>query len=79
MASIEMPLYGDRLYGGPGYTEGAMPKPIGRAMLHAARLVLPHPKTGEDLVVEVAPPADFTELAQSLDLWDASSVISLDS
>ena len=78
MASIEMPLYGDRLYGGPGYTEGETPEPIGRAMLHAFRLVFPHPKTKEMQAVEITPPGDFIALAHSLELLSEGGGFALD-
>ena len=69
LSHIGHPLLGDRLYGGPGYTAETPPAPIARPMLHAARLWLPHPKTGEALVVRVPPPEDFEMLARSLSVW----------
>jgi RluA family pseudouridine synthase len=71
LAYLGHPIVGDRLYGGPGYTDGVPPEPIARPMLHAARLAVPHPKTGEDLVLEVDPPADFVEQARRLGVWDS--------
>ena len=62
------PLLGDGLYGGPMYTQSAEPQPIGRPMLHAARIVFPHPKTGAPTEFRVAPPADFATLAAALAL-----------
>ncbi len=47
------PICGDRLYGGPGYTEQRVA--IARPMLHAARIEL-----GED-AWDCPPPADFRE------------------
>ena len=37
-----------------------------RQALHAARLELKHPVSGEDLRFEVAPPGDFEALLQTL-------------
>lgn len=71
LAYLGHPIVGDRLYGGPGYTDGVPPDPIGRPMLHAARLVVPHPETGEELVLEVGPPADFVQQARRLGVWDS--------
>lgn len=50
LAASGMPLLGDVLYGGP---KGP------RAMLHAHRLELVHPVTGEPLVLESPYPEDF--------------------
>ncbi len=65
MMHLGHPLLGDRLYGGPGFTSGQPPQAIGRAMLHAQRLVLPHPKKGETLVFEAPPPDDFLDTARA--------------
>ena len=65
MMHLGHPLLGDRLYGGPGFTSGQLPMAIGRAMLHAQRLVLPHPKKGETLVFEAPPPYDFLDTAKA--------------
>lgn len=59
------PLLGDRLYGGPGFTSQNPARPIGRAMLHAQQLSLPHPKKPETLVFEAEPPQDFLETARA--------------
>lgn len=71
LASVELPLLGDRLYGGPGYRGEAPRVPIGRAMLHARRLELPHPGTGETMVFEAPVPEDFEEVARAFDLWES--------
>lgn len=47
MKHLGHPIVGDRLYGGP---------PGARLMLHATRLRLPHPQTGEALLIEAPPP-----------------------
>jgi RluA family pseudouridine synthase len=58
MASIGRPLVGDVRYGG-ALTFAA--RPSGRLMLHASRLVFPHPEGGR-LTVEAPPPPDFLAL-----------------
>lgn len=50
LAAAGLPLLGDPLYGGP---------PGPRALLHACRLELAHPVTGEPLVLESPDPEDF--------------------
>lgn len=52
LAALGHPVAGDDEYGGrePG---------AGRPMLHAWRLRLRHPRTGEDMTFEVPPPEDF--------------------
>jgi 23S rRNA pseudouridine1911/1915/1917 synthase len=61
------PLCGERVYDRPLHGQ---PLPDGsgapRPMLHAARLGLDHPETGERMIWEVPPPADFTALLHSL-------------
>jgi RluA family pseudouridine synthase len=47
LAAIGHPIKGDRLYGGP---------PAARLMLHAERLVVPHPRSGEPLALMAACP-----------------------
>lgn len=69
LAHLGHPLWGDRLYGGPGYTREAPVEPVLRAMLHAAKLVVPHPKTGQPLTLEATPPPDFVALARRLKVW----------
>lgn len=58
LAALGHPVAGDRDYGGrePGAE---------RPMLHAWRLRLRHPRTGEDMTFEAAPPADFQTFWQS--------------
>ncbi|MCC6807841.1 MAG: RluA family pseudouridine synthase [Deltaproteobacteria bacterium] len=67
-ASAGHPLLGDRLYGGIAKTAGARPRLIGRPMLHAFALAFAHPKSGAGLRFVAAPPADFRELSQALQL-----------
>jgi 23S rRNA pseudouridine1911/1915/1917 synthase len=51
---IGHPVIGDRLYGGP---------PAAGLLLHAWRLVISHPATGERLTLEAAPPPSFPQSA----------------
>ena len=75
LAHLGFPLWGDGLYGGPTYTPrgslaaaDALADPIGRPMLHATRLVVTHPKSGERLVLGALPPRDFLALTERLGL-----------
>lgn len=63
LAALGAPLLGDARYGGPRMV-GALPVP--RVMLHARRLELPHPATGERVAFEAAVPEDFREACQAL-------------
>ena len=54
LASIGHPIVGDHLYGGNLRT-GDPP----RHLLHATRLTIVHPQTGQSLTVACEPPADF--------------------
>lgn len=54
LAALGHPVLGDRLYGSRRAAEA------GRPLLHAARLVLPHPDSGERLAVTSPLPADIT-------------------
>lgn len=67
------PLVGDPVYGGrltlpAGATESLRNalRAFRRQALHAARLDLKHPTTGQDLGFEVPPPGDFEALLQIL-------------
>ena len=55
LAALGHPLAGDRLYGG-ARAAGLAARP----MLHACRLRLRHPRTGEQMTFETPPPDDFT-------------------
>ena len=55
LASIGIPVLGDATYGG---TASALPG-IGRQMLHAWKLRIPHPLTGKEMEFEATPPEDF--------------------
>ena len=67
------PLLGDPVYGGrlalpAGASDAlcAVLRAFRRQALHAARLELAHPLGGQPLVFEVAPPADFLALLETL-------------
>ena len=62
LAHAGLPILGDALYGGQPGTAGSLRAP--RLMLHAARLALPHPLSGEELVVESPLPRDFELVLQ---------------
>ena len=69
MAHIRFPLLGDRVYGGrPRVPPGASPRCIEtiqqfrRQALHAERLALTHPATGERLEWQAELPSDLVEL-----------------
>jgi 23S rRNA pseudouridine1911/1915/1917 synthase len=65
MSHIGHPLAGDPTY---GWHKSAWPQevPVPRVMLHAWRLSLPHPITGELLELEAPIPADFTGVLDAL-------------
>ena len=54
LAALGHPLAGDRVYGGARAAALAE-----RPMLHACRLRLRHPRTGEQMTFETPPPDDF--------------------
>lgn len=62
------PLIGDRKYR-PKEAEEQL---IDRVALHAAYLEFVHPRTGERIVIECAPPADFQNLIQHLSRFQRS-------
>jgi 23S rRNA pseudouridine1911/1915/1917 synthase len=64
LAAMGHPLVGDPAYGGRR-TLAALP-PFHRQALHAARLSLMHPASGERMTWEAAPPADFAALVATL-------------
>ncbi len=63
LAAVGAPLLGDARYGGPRRV-GEVPVP--RVMLHAARLALRHPISGEALAVEAPVPEDFRAVERAL-------------
>lgn len=70
LASIGHPVFDDRAYGKGGPASGA-----GRLWLHAHRLELDHPVTGESVAVDAPLPA---ELSKSLEALDGGPVGSID-
>jgi 23S rRNA pseudouridine1911/1915/1917 synthase len=73
LAHIQHPLVGDPAYGGrlrlpPGCSGrlAATLRTFGRQALHAARLSLTHPATGETMGWEAPPPADLLDLLDAL-------------
>jgi 23S rRNA pseudouridine1911/1915/1917 synthase len=79
MAHIGFPLVGDPLYGGRlRLPKGAAPELLDilqnfrRQALHARSLGLFHPRTGEEVSWDSAPPADFQALLAAL-VFDAGS------
>jgi 23S rRNA pseudouridine1911/1915/1917 synthase len=63
LAHLGAPLLGDARYGGPRRVgETAVP----RVMLHALRLVVPHPETGARLVLEAPVPEDFRAVGRAV-------------
>ncbi|HJV23552.1 MAG TPA: RluA family pseudouridine synthase [Holophagaceae bacterium] len=70
LAHLRAPLMGDPLYGGPSRwmaTDGQMIE-LPHPLLHAWRLGLKHPVTGEPLLAEAPIPAPFREAAERLGL-----------
>jgi RluA family pseudouridine synthase len=65
LQSLGCPLLGDELYDGALSSGGLA---INRVMLHAYKLAIPHPMTGEDLLFELPPPADFLAALTALNL-----------
>jgi 23S rRNA pseudouridine1911/1915/1917 synthase len=69
LAHLGHPLLGDPVY--RGRTRGTV-LPFHRQALHAVRLGLVHPITGEAVAWETPPPADFNDLLAALERSDAS-------
>lgn len=63
------PLIGDRKY----HRKEAEETLIDRVALHAERLEFAHPRSGERIVIECAPPADFQNLIQHLSRFHRTS------
>lgn len=61
LAMLGTPVLGDDIYGGARYLPG-----IPRQMLHAWRLVLPHPINGTTLKLQAPIPGDFQEICQQI-------------
>jgi 23S rRNA pseudouridine1911/1915/1917 synthase len=81
--SVRLPIVGDELYGGrplllsrikPGYRQkpGIPERPLmGRVGLHAERLALPHPVTGEPITIQAPWPKDLSVSVKYLRLFAA--------
>ncbi|MEO1035091.1 MAG: 23S rRNA pseudouridine(1911/1915/1917) synthase RluD [Pseudomonadota bacterium] len=74
MAHIRHPLLGDPVYGGrlrlpKGANEALVEqlRRFNRQALHAERLTLAHPDSGDEVTVEVPPPTDYLALAKALE------------
>jgi 23S rRNA pseudouridine1911/1915/1917 synthase len=63
LAEAGLPILGDARYGGPTEVAGFA---VERPMLHARRLVLPHPVSGSEIAIESAQPADFARVLDAL-------------
>jgi RluA family pseudouridine synthase len=59
LADAGLAILGDEVY-------GSASGKAARLMLHAVRLALPHPVSGEPLVIESSPPRDFEEALSRL-------------
>ena len=73
LAHVGYPIVGDPLYGRrrglpPAPTEEVASKlaAFRRQALHATRLAFAHPGSGQEVSVEVPPPADFADLVRAL-------------
>jgi 23S rRNA pseudouridine1911/1915/1917 synthase len=69
MQSIAHPLLGDPVYGGKSKVAGVLAeaiKALGRQALHATRLGLVHPVSGEEMSWEVELPEDMERLLDVL-------------
>ncbi len=64
LSSLRLPILGDTTYGFRADERLAVPP--GRVMLHAYRLNLEHPVTGEALELKALPPPDFQEQVDQL-------------
>lgn len=65
LATANLPILGDALYGGSAHIADTS---IARVMLHAYRLELPHPVSGEVMLFEAPLSPDFTALLEHLSL-----------
>jgi 23S rRNA pseudouridine1911/1915/1917 synthase len=64
-SAIRHPIIGDPIYGN-GKLDRELPGNACRQMLHARRLEILHPETGNRLCFEAPVPADMAELIQKL-------------
>ncbi|MEN9935324.1 MAG: hypothetical protein RLZZ387_1903 [Chloroflexota bacterium] len=73
LAHLGHPLLGDARYGGPAEWRGAT---VPHHLLHAARLELPHPRTGELLVIRAPLPAWWAVFREGDTLPDPPPTVS---
>ena len=67
MASLNHPVLGDTLYGGPSTMQRRGGKlDITRQMLHAAELAIMHPATGENMSWHAPVPSDMAQIIRAL-------------
>ncbi len=67
MSHLGYPLAGDDKYGDFALNKSLARAGLKRMFLHAARLSLPHPLTGELVELEAPPPSDLTGFLDRLD------------
>jgi 23S rRNA pseudouridine1911/1915/1917 synthase len=65
LAALGAPIAGDRLYGGPPRLDD---EPIGRSLLHAHVLLLPHPRNGAPLRLIAPVPEDMAPWFAALEV-----------
>ena len=76
MAHIRHPIVGDPVYGRSGAPAGLSPaqrlawQGFGRQALHAARLELAHPDSGQPIAASAGVPSDLADLIDALDSHD---------
>ena len=70
LAHLRAPLMGDALYGGPGRWQDTQGQPLtlSHPALHAWKLAVDHPASGDRVQVEAPPPEAFRALAEALGL-----------
>jgi 23S rRNA pseudouridine1911/1915/1917 synthase len=79
LKSLGHPIVGDPLYSGPqwrGVPDKRMQRTFSefsRQALHARRLRIPHPLSGESMIFEAPMPADMTALIEALRTGNAAS------
>ena len=79
LQALGHPVVGDTLYGAPGsirHTSDAAADPLSlaRNFLHAARLALTHPRTGEPLALEAPLPAELMTFLETLRSTAAAAI-----
>lgn len=67
LAAVRHPVLGDKEYAGEQRGNPVF-RSVPRQMLHACRLILPHPETGAALRVSAPPPEDFMAALKMLKL-----------